>query len=122
MPKNKTILIIDDSSTSLMLLEYSLKSAGFNPVLASSVSEARKILSKSKPVLILLDLFMPKVSGYDFLKMKSELKIKDIPVIVVSAYNSSESIQLTMDLGASEFIAKPFKIEHVVETVKRYVR
>ena len=122
MTKEKTILIIDDSSTSQMLLEYSLKSAGFNTKVAGSVSEARKILSKSKPGLILLDLFMPKVSGYDFLKMKTELKIQDIPVIVVSAYNSKESVQLTMDLGASEFIGKPFKIENIITTVKKYVK
>jgi len=121
MNKNKTILIIDDSNTSQTLLEWTLKNEGFNTLVASSVKEARKIIAKIKPDLILLDLFMPYVSGYDFLKMKSALNIKEIPIIIVSAYDSQESVKQTRDLGASEFIAKPFTIQQIVKIVNKHL-
>jgi len=122
MDKEKTILIIDDSNTSLLLLEWSLKEEKYNTIVASSVREARKIIAKKRPDLIILDLFMPEISGYDFLKMKPELNLQEIPVIVVSAYDNTESVKLTQELGANEFIAKPFKISKIVDTVKKYLR
>jgi putative two-component system response regulator len=121
MSKNRTILIIDDSNTSLVLLEWALKEEGYNILIAADVNEARKIIARTKPDLILLDLFMPNVSGYDFLKMKPELNIEKTPIIIVSAYDSQDSVKQTKDLGASEFIAKPFNIRQIIETVKKYV-
>ena len=122
MDKKKTILIVDDSNTTLILLEWTLKNEGYKILIALSVEEARKIIAKNKPDLILLDLFMPEVSGYDFLKMKSELNIKEIPIIVVSAYDTKESVNMTRDLGATEFVPKPFNIQHIVDTVKKYLK
>ena len=121
MKKAKTILIIDDSNTSLMLLEWTFKSEGFNTLVAENVMEAKKIMVNSKPDLILLDLFMPKVSGYEFLKMRSELNISEIPVIIVSAYDSEESVKQTKELGAAEFIAKPFNVEQIINAAKKYL-
>ena len=121
MKKNKTILIIDDSNTSLMLIEWTLQEEGYETLIAPSVHEARKIILKKKPDLIILDLFIPKTSGYDFIKMKPELNIKEIPVIIVSAYDSQESVKQTQDLGASEFIAKPFSLQQIIETVKKFL-
>ena len=121
MSKNKTILIIDDSNTSLVLLEWTLKEEGYNTLLAASVAEARKIIMTKKPDLILLDLFMPEVSGYDFLKMKSDLNIKEVPIIILSAYDSPESVKQTLDLGANEFMAKPFNLKQIVQTIKKYL-
>jgi DNA-binding response OmpR family regulator len=122
MEKKKTILIIDDSNTTLILLEWTLKNEGYKILIAPSVEEARKIIDKNKPDLILLDLFMPEVSGYDFLKMKGELDINEIPIIVVSAYDNKESVNLTRDLGAAEFVPKPFNIQNIVDTVKKYFK
>lgn len=118
MGKVRTILVIDDSNTSLLLLEWALKKEGHNVLLASSVEEARKVIENGKPDLILLDLFMPDVTGYDFLKMKSDLNIEDIPVIIVSAYDSQESIKQTKELGATKFISKPFSMKDIVKTVE----
>ena len=118
----KKILIVDDSNTTLILLEWTLKKEGYKTLIAENVEEARKIIAKSKPDLILLDLFMPDISGYDFLKMKPELDINEIPVIVVSAYDNSESVKLTRDLGATEFISKPFNVQRVVDAVKKFLK
>ena len=104
-----------------MLLEWSLNQEEYNTELAASVKEAQKIIDRNKPDLILLDLSMPVVSGYDFLKMRSELDIQDIPIVVVSAFDNKESITLARDLGADEFISKPFTISQIFTTVKKYL-
>jgi putative two-component system response regulator len=122
MENKKKILIIDDSNTALVLMEYALKEAGYISLMASSVKEATKLMEKHSPDLILLDLSMPEVSGYDFLKRKSELKIDHVPIIIVSAYDSAESIELTRKLGAVDFIAKPIRLDALMEKIKKYLK
>jgi putative two-component system response regulator len=113
----KKILCIDDSNTALLLLEYALNEAGYEAILAINVDQAIKMIGTTRPDLILLDLSMPEISGYDFLKMKNQLKIDDVPVIIISAYDSKESIASTRSLGAVDFISKPIKIDSVVEKI-----
>jgi DNA-binding NtrC family response regulator len=115
----KRILCVDDSNTALILLEYALSEAGFEAVLAMSVEQAIKSIETQKPDLILLDLSMPEVSGYEFLEMRKPLKIEDVPVIVISAYDSNDSITTIRKLGAFDFISKPIKIDAVVEKIKK---
>jgi len=117
MENKKKILIIDDSNTALLLMEYALKEAGYISLSASNVKEATKLMEKHSPDLILLDLSMPEISGYDFLKKKNELHIDHIPIIIVSAYDSVESIELTRKLGAVEFIAKPIRLDTMMDKI-----
>ena len=114
----KKILCIDDSLTARLLLEYSLAEAGYICYCASSVDEARELIAGDMPDMILLDLSMPDVSGYDFLKMKDQLNIQDVKIIVISAYDSSESIEKTRKLGVVDFIAKPIKVQNVLERIR----
>lgn len=120
-PMKKRILCIDDSNTALLLLEYALTEAGFEAILAISVEEAIKIMDIQKPDLILLDLSMPEVSGYDFLERRKQLKLESVPVIIISAYDSQDSVTTTLNLGAIDFISKPIKIDSVVEKIKKYL-
>jgi DNA-binding response OmpR family regulator len=122
MDKNKTILIIDDSSTTLILLEWSLKEEGYNTQLAAGVKEAKIIINRIKPDMILLDLSMPLISGYDFLKMRNELGLQEIPIAVVSAFDDKESKKSVKDLGAVEFIAKPFTIPQILTAIRKYIK
>jgi len=121
MENKKKILIIDDSNTALVLMEYALKEAGYITLTASNVKEATKLIEKHSPDLILLDLSMPEISGYDFLKRKDELHIDHIPIIIVSAYDSIESIEFTRNLGALDFIAKPIRVEAMMDKIKGYL-
>lgn len=114
----KKILCIDDSLTARLLMEYALNEAGYESLSARSVDEAREILSREMPDLILLDLSMPDISGYDFLKMKDELNLKNVKIIVISAYDSQDSIETTKSLGAVDFISKPIKVQDVMERIK----
>ena len=122
MENKKKILIIDDSNTALLLMEYALKEAGYISLSASNVKEATKHIDKNFPDLILLDLSMPEISGYDFLKRKNELRIDHIPIIIVSAYDTVESIELTRKLGAVDFIAKPIRLDTLVDMIKSYLK
>lgn len=121
MSVNPCILIIDDSNSSLILMQFLIENEGYSTSLAESVDDAIKFINEKKPDLILLDLQMPKVSGYDFLKMREILQIQNIPIIVVSAYDTKENIELTKSLGASEFLPKPIKTNTLLELIKQYL-
>ena len=118
----KRILIIEDSFTSFLLITETLKFEGYETLLAETVKEAITTINKEPPDLIILDLNMPEVTGYDFLKMRKELKIETIPIIVISAMDSPLSIQQAKAMGASEFISKPVKLDMVIEKVKSLIR
>ncbi len=119
MDDKKTVLIIDDSNTNVVLLEAILSTKGYRAITALSVKEAMTILQKSRPDLILLDLLMPEISGFDFLeKVRLQNELSDIPVIVVSALTDEANIKKTRNLGAIEFIEKPVDINGLVEKVQ----
>jgi len=118
----KTILCIDDSNTALILMEYALNEAGFQVVLASTVEEAIQKVNMQIPDLILLDLSMPNVSGYDFLKMRVQLKLEEVPIIIVSAYDSPDSVSITRNLGVVDFVSKPIRIEAIMKKIKAHLK
>ena len=123
MQSGNNILVIDDSNTNVVLLEAILSTQGHSIQTALSIKEALPIIKKQKPALILLDLLMPEISGYDFLaQMREDTYMKDIPVVVVSAVTDDENIKMTKDLGAVEFITKPIDIPHLIELVSKYVK
>jgi len=114
----KTILVIDDSSTNILLIEAILNERGYNIKTAFSVKEAYGIMNKVMPDLILLDLLMPKVNGFEFLEeVKKNDATKNIPVIVISAATEIENIKRASELGAKEFVTKPVDLQKVIQLV-----
>jgi two-component system cell cycle response regulator DivK len=123
MHSDNKILIIDDSNTNVVLLEAILGKRGFLTQTAFSVKEAMPKILKSKPAMIILDLLMPEISGYDFLKdIKSNEKYREIPIVVVSALTDYANIERTINLGAIDFIKKPIDIEILVKTVESILK
>lgn len=125
MKKNQAsrILVVDDSSTNIVLLEAILNGQGYEIETAQSVKEAYQIIKKEPVNLILLDLLMPRVSGYDFLKeIKSNQATKDIPVIIVSAVADAENRRKSIELGALDFINKPIDIQYFIEKIDNILR
>lgn len=112
------ILVIDDSSTALLLMEYALNEEGYKTQTASNVNDALLYLKQNTPDLVLLDLSMPEISGYDFLKMRKELHLADTPIIVVSAFDADDTIRETLSLGAIDFISKPIHIDTLLAKIK----
>lgn len=120
MKKNiiSRILVVDDSSTNIVLLEAILNGQGYQIETAQSVKEAYQIIRKEEVSLILLDLLMPRVSGFDFLKeIKNNDATKEIPVIIVSAVADPENKKKSMELGALDFINKPIDIQDFIERI-----
>ena len=121
--KNMTILAIDDSNTNIVLLQAVLNGRGYKIETALSVKEAYNIMNRKMPNLILLDLLMPRINGYDFLKeIKAGAKTKDIPVIVISALTDQENINKAMALGASDYIKKPLDIQKLLDLVATVIK
>lgn len=120
---NSKILVVDDSSTNIVLLEAILNGQGYQIETAQSVKEAFQIIKKEAVNLILLDLLMPKVSGYDFLKeIKSNNSTKDIPVIIVSAVSDPENRKKSIEMGALDFINKPIDIQDFLNRIETILK
>ena len=121
MQEKKKILVIEDSVPSAQLMVSFLEHEGFDVQVAKSVKEAFQKMDESRPDLILLDLNMPGLSGYDFLRMRHEREDETIPVIIVSAYDSHDSMHLSRELGAVEFIAKPVSFEILRKKIRQFI-
>jgi len=125
MKKNQIsrILVVDDSSTNIVLLEAILNGQGYEIETAQSVKEAYQVIKKENVNLILLDLLMPRVSGFDFLKeIKNNESTKDIPVIIVSAVADIENKKKSLELGAMDFINKPIDIQDFIERIEEILK
>lgn len=118
--KEYNILVVDDSTTNIVLLEAIFEDKGYKLNTALNVSEAIHSMSKTLPDLILLDLLMPKISGFEFLEqLRKDDKSKNIPVIVISAMTENDNIEKIRNLGAAEFVSKPVDIPGLVALVEK---
>jgi len=113
------VLVVDDSTTNVVLLEAILEEKGYKIVTALNASEAFSIIKKDPPDLILLDLLMPKISGFDFMeKIRKDEKTKNTPVIVISALTDEENISRIQKMNIIDFIKKPVDIQYLVNKVE----
>ena len=118
----KYILVVDDSQTNNVLLEAVMEEAGYATQIATSATEAWTIIHKDKPALILLDLLMPRVSGFQMLeKLKQKEELAGIPVLVVSALNDPDTIKTLKTMGADDFFAKPLDVIKLVKRVSDFL-
>ena len=116
------ILLVDDSSTNNLLLQTTLKLCNFEVETANSGKEALKTLRKKDFCLVLLDVMMPGMTGYDVLiEMNKDKKLSAIPVIMVTARNKAEEEQKARELGAADYFEKPLHLDDVVARVKELV-
>jgi two-component system response regulator VicR len=114
------ILFVEDDDTIAMGVEYSLKQDGFQVSLAYRLEEARDLLKRQPFDLVLLDLGLPDGSGYALCK---EIRAAgDTPIIILSARDEEASIVLGLDLGADEYITKPFRLRELIARMKAVLR
>lgn len=115
----KKILIVDDEPNIVMSLEYIFTKENFEVFIARDGAEAIEIVENSVPDIILLDIMMPNVDGYQVLNyLKNSDTLKKIKVIFLSAKNKSIDIELGLQLGADKYISKPFSVKNLVKEVK----
>ena len=116
----KRILIIDDSNTNVVLLEAILINKGYEIEKALNVREAYSMMDKEQPALILLDLLMPQISGYEFLEqIKGDEKTRGVPVIIVSAVANTLNVRKIRDMGVVDYIEKPVNIKELISKVRQ---
>lgn len=102
------VLIVDDIPINVTLIEKMLKPFHFVIEKANDGQTALDIVADNKPDLILLDLMMPGINGYDVIKqLRAKEETKQLPIIVISALNSNEDVVKGYDLGANDFLTKP---------------
>lgn len=113
-----TVLIVDDIPVNIILLKTMLTRTNVRILTATNGQEALDIVHSSKPELILLDIQMPVMNGWEVLQtIKNDPELKDTAVIVVSAYTSPEDIEQSIKLGAAVFIKKPIIMDLLLSSV-----
>lgn len=113
------VLIVDDDPYILMSLEFLMKKSGYEVLVARNGSEALEHINEQCPNLVILDIMMPDVDGYEICKyIKNDSNLQQIKVIFISAKTTDEAIQKGLQLGADQYITKPFNTKQVVAAVK----
>lgn len=113
------IVVVDDDPYILMSLEFLMKKNGFNVLVARNGTEAKAIIDEFIPDIVLLDIMMPDVNGYEICRyIKSQKKLVDCKVIFLSAKSTEADIQKGYDLGAALYISKPFSTRTIVNQIK----
>jgi two-component system, sensor histidine kinase and response regulator len=119
---NQYILIVDDSLENLRVVGSFLKERKYKTALAKSAQEALDVIENSLPILILLDVMMPEMDGYEFCSiLKNDQRFKDIPVIFLTAKNETSDIIDGFKAGGADYIAKPFNSEELYARVSYHI-
>ena len=119
MPKE--ILIIDDEADMILLLKIELETEGYSINLAHNGKDGISLIKKKKPDLVLLDVMMPEMDGYQTLaSIKEDPDIKDIPVIMLTAKGLEEGIQKALDLGGDDYVSKPFHPGLLIKKIENF--
>lgn len=117
------ILVVDDNPKNLQLISTVVSEAGYKVSAVNSAENALKYLNLKSPDLILLDVMMPGMNGYEACRIiKSDEKLKEIPIIFLTAKNETEDIVTGFSLGAVDYISKPFKSEEVLVRLSTHVQ
>ena len=114
------IFVLEDDSAIGMGLSYSLENEGYTVTLAKTVSDALNIIEKETFSLYILDLTLPDGSGYDVCKKIKEKG--DLPVIFLTAYDDEVNVVMGFELGADDYISKPFRLKELLVRIKSVLR
>ena len=118
-----TILIVDDSPMIVDVFATMLERGGYRPITAFSGEECLEVLKKTPPDLVLLDIMMPDMDGYEVCAaLKQDTALRDIPVIFVSALNETTDKVRALDVGGVDYITKPFELDEIKNVVAKAVK
>ena len=123
MIEDKSILVVEDEPDIQELICYHLEKEGFKTLSASSGKEALHLIQNRRPDLVLLDLMLPGISGMDVLKtVRFSWNMPDLPIIIVSARTDEADVITGLELGADNYLPKPFSPKVLVANVKALLR
>lgn len=103
------ILIVDDAETHRFLLRNIILDMGYQPVLAENGAQALKVFPRCNPALVLLDISMPEMDGYEVCRrLREDPNARDIPIIFTSAFENTEEMIKVFEAGGTDYVMKPF--------------
>lgn len=118
----KKILIIEDEEDIISLLKFRISNWGYYPLAASSGREAFKLMEEEIPDLILLDVMMPEMDGFEFLKkLKASEKTRTIPVIIITVVAAHKEVEKGLALGANFYLTKPYDAQELQNKIIQLV-
>ena len=118
--KQQRVLVVDDDPQTLRYVRDALSKAGYAPVVTGDPEEVLRLIETNKPDLVLLDLMLPGTDGIEL--MQSILELADLPVIFLSAYGQDEVIARAFEMGASDYVVKPFSPTELAARIKAALR
>lgn len=118
----KTILVIDDHSALRYILSFDLQKAGYKTYTAGNGEKGILVAIEEKPDLILLDVSMPGINGFETCRrLKEKEETKNIPIIMVTAKSQEKDLIEGVESGATFYMIKPFKFQDLLERVKEVI-
>ena len=118
----EAILLVDDNPTNLQLLFETLDGRGFKLLIAKNGNAALSIARKACPNLILLDIMMPEIDGYEVCRqLKADAATAEIPIIFLSALTDTKDKVQGLDMGAVDYITRPFQPDEVIARVNTHL-
>src|SRR6267142_6265064 len=123
-PTPKTVILVaDDEDAMLSLLREALQSVQYDVVVAHNGEEAIEKLRKTPPDLVLLDVQMPKMNGYDVCrKIKSDVFLRHIPVMMLTAQSGTSNKVTGLEQGADDYVTKPFEMDELMARIRTLLR
>lgn len=116
------IAVVDDDPSMVRVLRIMLTSSGYEVVEAMSGTKGFLIVKRELPDLVLLDIMMPDVDGFEVCRrLKLDPDTENIPVIFVSAKTGSEHIEMGLSLGAEGYITKPFELQDILDKIEEVI-
>ncbi|NQT90480.1 MAG: response regulator [Candidatus Omnitrophica bacterium] len=121
MPKK--VLLIEDEESLVELLKFRLEASGYGIETALDGEEGINKIKELKPDLVILDITMPKMHGYDVCRLaKANEETRDIPIIMLTAHAQKKDIEEAMESGADTFISKPFEPKDLLEKIEKLLK
>lgn len=119
----KKIVLAEDNTTLSLLLKFRLEKEGFDLYMAKDGKEAVELIESNSPDLIITDIMMPFISGLEVIShVRNKLKSEVVPIIVFSAAGQEEMVLKAFNLGANDFMGKPFSPNELMIRVKRLLK
>lgn len=121
-PSQVTVLIVDDIPLNVLLIQKMLAIFNFNLRTANDGQSALDSIAEQRPDLMLLDLMMPGIDGYEVIRrVRANEETTDLPIVILSALNSNDDITKGFNLGANDFITKPIIMERLINCVSTQI-
>ena len=118
----KKVMVIDDEPAVVEQFSMLLSGSGYKPIAAAGALEAMSLLTSEQPDLVILDIRMPRLDGFEFLRsLRQSARTKNLPVIIVSALSDAELRLRAKEMGAVRYLVKPYKPDELIDSIKSLI-